>query len=221
MVQAQESPVTDDTGLANWRTGTLPQVLETIHDQGVNIAIYERDIRPLEAEINRLLGRGIAFTAYGSGAELLLQLAGLLGPETYPALLDDMARLVDHFERVTGSSHHQLMLKTVDTDMCRRFHTDINDLRMLCTYHGPGTLWLTNDNINAKALESRCEQAAIARDEALIRQASAGAVLLLKGALYPGENSRAVVHRSPGVEHNGQKRLLLRIDTENSVNIWK
>ena len=26
--------------------------------------------------------------------------------------------------------------------MCRRFHTDVNELRLLCTYSGPATLWL-------------------------------------------------------------------------------
>jgi len=105
--------------------------------------------------------------------------------------------------------------------MCRRFHTDINDVRLLCTYSGPGTLWLTNDNINPKALGTRGSKQSIFIEQDRIQQANTGAVVLLKGALYSDESTRAVVHCSPSIEEDAQKRLLLRIDTGNTINIWK
>ena len=46
-----------------------------------------------------------------------------------------------------------------------------------------------------------------------------GDIVILKGALYP--ESKAIIHRSPTIEETGKKRLLLRIDTNESVNFWK
>ena len=43
-------------------------------------------------------------------------------------------------------------------------------------------------------------------------------VVLLKGALYPKAGTRAIVHRSPTIEESGEKRLLLRIDTNDNLN---
>ena len=204
----------------NWPTSRSPIALCHIHDDDVNIVIHERDIRPLSSEIAALLAQGISANLYGSNTDLLRQLTSVLDPATYPKLTKDVALLLQRFAEVTYSKEQQLLFKVVDTNMCRRFHTDVNDLRMLCTYSGPGTQWLTNDNVNTKALSSRSENARIVRDEARIRQAGAGDVVLLKGSAYPGENTRAVVHRSPPVEASREQRLLLRIDTETTANIW-
>ena len=45
--------------------------------------------------------------------------------------------------------------------------------------------------------------------------AQTGAVAVLKGAIYPQKNTNAVVHRSPAIEETSEKRLLLRIDTND------
>ena len=42
-----------------------------------------------------------------------------------------------------------------------------------------------------------------------------GDIIILKGALYPEAN--AILHRSPTIEENGEKRLLLRIDTYEAL----
>ena len=60
--------------------------------------------------------------------------------------------------------------------MCRKFHTDINDLRLLCTYFGPGTLWIKdNDFISKKnnALDFKC-------DKENIQQVETGDISMLK-----------------------------------------
>jgi hypothetical protein len=48
-----------------------------------------------------------------------------------------------------------------------------------------------------------------------IQQVEAGSALILKGAIYPKEGTRAIVHRSPAIEESGERRLLLRIDTNS------
>ncbi|MEL6124115.1 MAG: DUF1826 domain-containing protein, partial [Bacteroidota bacterium] len=114
----------------------------------------------------------------------------------------------------------RLLLASVNTNMCRRFHTDINDVRLLCTYTGPGTLWLTNDNINRRALDSYDGNESIVMDPERIQQVPEGAIALLKGAMYPHHQTKAIVHRSPTIEESGEKRLLLRIDTNATTKVW-
>ena len=102
--------------------------------------------------------------------------------------------------------------------MCRRFHTDLNYIRMLCTYSGPGTMWLSENNLNRKALDDLDENDSIVINQNDIKQVDTGSVVILKGALYPREGTKAAVHRSPNIEESQQKRLLLRIDTDELFN---
>jgi len=54
-------------------------------------------------------------------------------------------------------------------------------------------------------------------NEKNIQQAKTGAVILLKGALYPKKGTNAIVHRSPTIEESGERRLLLRVDTNDHL----
>ena len=94
----------------------------------------------------------------------------------------------------------------------------MNDLRMLCTYSGPGTLWLKEDNIDREALHASTDNEPIALDERMIQQVRTGDLVILKGAIYPKEGTKAAVHRSPAIEESGERRLLLRIDTNEFLN---
>lgn len=132
-------------------------------------------------------------------------------------LLDDILGLLELFKQVSKTSSFRLLLATINTNMCRKFHTDINNLRMLCTYVGPGTLWLPEEAINHRAL--RAKRSDFILDKNLIQQVDTGDALILKGALYP--ESKAIIHRSPTIEETGEKRLLLRIDTNESLNFWE
>ena len=98
--------------------------------------------------------------------------------------------------------------------MCRKFHTDINDLRLLCTYVGPGTLWLPDEAIDRNMLTASTQELLI--EEQHIQQVATGDVVLLKGALF--ENSNPILHRSPAIEASGATRFLLRIDTNQFSN---
>ena len=117
---------------------------------------------------------------------------------------------------MTQASSFRLLLTTVNTDMCRKFHTDINDLRLLCTYIGPGTLWLPDEIVDGKALQAGKEDTEIVIDAQQIQQVPTGDVVILKGALYAGANP--ILHRSPSIKEHGEKRFLLRIDTNEFLN---
>lgn len=196
------------------------KILQDIHQTTKNIAIYQRQIEPLKQLLNQATKQSIECRASGTSNEIFSTLSTYFS-ETLPnhqPLLDDILKLLGLFEQVTKVSSFRLLLATVNTNMCRKFHTDINDLRMLCTYVGPGTLWLPNDAINEKALIKGGGNKKIVKDESQIQQVNTGDVIILKGGLYPDVNP--ILHRSPTIEETGEKRLLLRIDTNESANFW-
>lgn len=192
--------------------------LEEIHQKDINIAIYNREIEFLAKEISLLLDREIEIRACGTVDSVLITLKKELESLNSSLLLKDITQLLHKFAELTKANSFRLLLATINTNMCRKFHTDINDLRLLCTYSGPGTLWLTEDNINHKALDSNLDNDSIVLDESRIQQAKTGSVIILKGAIYPKEGTTPIVHRSPTIEETGQKRLLLRIDTNEFLN---
>jgi hypothetical protein len=206
------------TAIQNWAIGTTPDVLQNIHQSAINIAIYDRDTNALSSEIEQLLEQEIEVRAKGTVDTILAALPTTISTQECPLMLADIKNLLHLFQRVTSKQEFRLLLATVNTNMCRKFHTDVNQLRMLCTYSGQGTLWLTEDNINQRALSARGMDIPIALNEDEIRQANTGAVLVLKGAIYPKEGSSAVVHRSPTIEETGERRLLLRIDSDDFLN---
>lgn len=130
----------------------------------------------------------------------------------HPKLFADVWLLADRFARLSECEELKIFLGFVRTDMCRRFHADVNVQRLLCTYSGAGTLWVPHAALNAEALREGTNDE-IVRSPKEVQQAKEGEVLILKGALHPRSELGAACHRSPGLTSEGEKRLLLRIDT--------
>lgn len=202
----------------NWAIGTTPTTLNKIHENDVNIAIYERDITQLNKEIEQLLSQNIELRLNGDISSIINSISKAIDSNKYELITHDIEKQLTLFKEVTDAKTFRLLLATVNNNMCRRFHTDINDLRMLCTYHGPGTLWLTEENINRGALNSCGDNECIVIDENKVQQAKTGAIVILKGAVYSKNRIKAIVHRSPTIEESGETRLLLRIDTNEFLN---
>lgn len=193
----------------NAAIGPEAPILHAIHQPQTSIAILQRDTVHLKQEVVHATEADVKFQVSGPKNDIKTQLRTYLG-ETLPncqALLADIEQVLDHFEAVTKAGSFRLLLTTVRTNMCRKFHTDINDLRMLCTYAGPGTLWLPEEAI----LPVRSISGEMELDDAHIQQVDTGDIVILKGALY--EDGKAIMHRSPTIEEMGEARLLLRIDT--------
>lgn len=129
--------------------------------------------------------------------------------------LSDIDQLISVFLKTTKSYKVQFLLTVVNTNMCELFHTDINELRLLCTYKGKGTLWVENENVNWHEVNCCKTNEALIIDQTLIHEAKPFEVLMLKGALHNFNHSKAIMHRSPTIEETKQHRLLLRIDTQN------
>jgi len=193
-------------------------LLKEIHNSEKNIAIWQRSVAHLNDAIATTQAKLIEpVRVSGTGKEILAHIKNCFKPEIEAtgALRNDIAYLLTIFQYLTGSATFRLLLAPVNTNMCSKFHTDVNDLRLLCTYSGQGTLWLPDEEVNRSSLDTCDDGACIVRDESKIEQAQTGEVVILKGAIYPQENVLACVHRSPTIEETGEKRLLLRIDTND------
>ncbi|MEM1414030.1 MAG: DUF1826 domain-containing protein [Myxococcota bacterium] len=110
-------------------------------------------------------------------------------------LRDDAVALAMLWSALTGRSRAVAKLEIVGTDRCTKLHADYIQLRGLCTYAGPGTLYVPS------------EEAVGA--EPPLRQAAVGDVVFLKGVKWP---SRGALHRSPRIQGSGMRRLLLTVD---------
>ncbi|WP_425237083.1 DUF1826 domain-containing protein [Ulvibacterium sp.] len=196
-------------------------ILQDIHLKTKNIAIYQRGTESWMKGLNRAIKWPIQCRANGTVEEITFSLNYYFtnSPHLNESLLEDILSLLELFEQVTKSSFFRVLLATVNTNMCRRFHADNNELRMLCTYYGPGTLWLPDYAVDRKAYLARKSNQTILRNESLVQQVDTGDVVILKGALYP--EAIPILHRSPSIEENSGERILLRIDTNESLKLLK
>lgn len=207
------------TSIKNWQIDKFPDILKNIHQKDVNIAIYERDTNLLKKEIENLLEQDIKFSTNGDIKTIVDSIKNTFCSNKLDLIKNDIINLLQLFNKISKAESYRLLLATINTNMCRKFHADVNDLRMLCTYSGEGTLWLTEDNINRKALSAHSDNKSIVIDNKKIKQVKTGAVVILKGAIYPQTGTKAIIHRSPTIEETGIKRLLLRIDTNQFLNL--
>ena len=186
----------------------------------INISIWKRQLElPLKDKANTLLSQ-----------KPHLQLSEVLGPENVVNRLNtelcsnqdmlplykDISKLVEMFCDIFNLNEVWLRIDAIDNPMCPRFHTDRVKCRIVTTYAGPGTQWLSNDCANRvklghgnKGLSD--EQSGLFRDSSQIEQLDIGDVALLKGEAWEGNEGSGIVHRSPHVRGN-YKRLYVTID---------
>lgn len=128
------------------------------------------------------------------------------------ALADDLGRLVRRFAALADTQLVRVKLEIERQDRCRYFHSDRVDLRLLCTYLGPGTEWVPDAFVDRSARGSG-DNAAIVPDARRVERLAPFWVGLLKGDLHPDCPDRGCIHRSPPIAHRRQAaRILLTID---------
>jgi len=200
--------------------------LDLIKNDKVNIAIYEREINnDLEAYLKQLIDLDFKslniVTTIDKFESLFDDHFKTLSPKNvlgHQLLRNDIKQLLNQFSEISNNSNLKVFLGLVDTDMCRRFHVDVYELRMLCTYQGQGTMWLTDDNINSTALSNYEGNEKIVLRENDAKQLNTYDVGIIKGALYPNSIVGGLVHRSPTIENLNQKRIVLRIDSKSLLD---
>jgi len=199
--------------------GDRADVLRHVLDPEVNLCLWQRPAQvAVIREIASLLASDLpdvrcatSLASFDDDVCTLLQQQGL-DPSAFSHWRADMLRLADAYFNVSGNNEVTLRLVTTNEDECRRFHVDRTQLRLLCTYRGPGTEWLPDDQVD------RMAQATGAPNEAIVRYGEpsqfepfwAG---ILKGDAFPGNVGHGLVHRSPPVSGTGQTRVLFCLDS--------
>jgi hypothetical protein len=126
-------------------------------------------------------------------------------------LAGELRLLAPLFCRIAGAKSARVRFDFLAHDSCKKFHCDWVGLRLLSTYHGPGTEYLPEHAVN-RAMLGRGSNEQICRDQAAIRRMARGHVGLFKGEAYPGNLGLGIVHRSAPIAGSGKTRLLLVIN---------
>lgn len=190
--------------------------LSQITNPDKNIAIYKRSVSTFESTIHQVIKANLKLKLEGNEQDVFNQLSNSLfeiGVKNN-LFLNDIRELIQTFKQISKATSFKVLLSVVDSNMCTKFHTDINTLRLLCSYAGPGTLWLPDEIVDS--VDNPGEINWEANFPTSIQQAETGDIVILKGAIYP--NGKAIYHKSPAIEGSQQKRLLLRIDSSNFLN---
>lgn len=208
------------TGAKTRRTVISDDVscLPEIYQDDVNMAIWNRALDPLlRASITRLVMTDPSFQIglMTTPRSVYKSLIKALPDSNTDVLAEDITCLVDMFSCLFEVEHVGLRLTVLHGAMCPRFHVDKVPCRLISTYVGPGTQWLEHQTVDRSKLGP---SASLASDhergtytsEQDIRVVQSGAVGLLKGEAWDGNEGAGLVHRSPSVE--GAVRLLLTLD---------
>lgn len=194
-------------------SGTDVDVLTQFFNDDVNMAIWERSPNPecltfaqAFAERSGAL-QGFVSIEPDENAQALLPKWALEIPGAQ-AWLDDIHTVIDMFRCLFEPSAVGVRLHVLTGTMCPRFHVDRVPARLLVTYAGKGTEWLTEAQVTRTEGQTRLPDQTVPNEA--IKVVPTAAVALLKGELWDGNEGYGLVHRSPAPE--GTPRVVLALD---------
>ena len=188
------------------RVPELADLVE-VFNPGVQVCSWQREIDPaIESYLSQLHPTGELQIL-----ETLLpapqpELDGLPGGPGRPSLMEDLSLLREVVCELLGCAAVGLRLTRIGRAMCPGCHVDRVGIRLVCTYQGPGTQWSDDQDVDRRDLHSG------RMGEGAFIQAIPGEIVLLKGALWHGNEAFGAVHRSPHVAANAPLRTLVTLD---------
>lgn len=197
--------------------GDTPKALTGILDDGVNLALWQRQLPAHIADFGRLLlslneplAESLSLEMPSDDAEPNLHglASGFSDLEGYEGFIADVSWLVSAFACLLGARRIGLRLRVLDKAMCPRFHVDHVPVRLITTYAGIGSQWLKEGVMDRRQLG---KPDAEPQDDSLIQQITSGEVALLKGEKWHGNEGFGLIHRSPQPAP-GERRLILTLD---------
>lgn len=191
-VGSEASDLTPPSTVSHVRVSTDGGDLAAILDEGINLAIWDRQATPA---IGSLTGFDtIQLIAPVDRVGAMLTAAFALRPRAswHAAVAADAVMLTARFAAILDITYVMLRLELVTGDACKRWHADAVPVRLICTYAGSGTQWIEQPDDRERSL-------------------GVGAVGLFKGRALAGDY--AIVHRSPPIAGTGEERLLLVVDS--------
>jgi hypothetical protein len=190
-----------------WRRVSELADLVEIFDPGVQVCAWQREIDPsIETYLSKLQ------------QTRELQIIETLSPAAEPglgrlpdgpgraSLMEDLSLLCEVVCELLGCKAAGLRLARIGRAMCPGWHVDQVGIRLVCTFQGPGTQWLDDQDVERRDLHSRRPE-----DDAFI-QAAPGEIVLLKGTLWQDNDAFGAIHRSPGLGTLASLRTLITLD---------
>ena len=196
-------------------SGDTPLALSDILEDGVNLALWQRQLPLHIAEfgallvaLNEPLAESLVIELNREDAEPNLR--GLASSyrdlEGYEGFIADVSWLVSAFACLLGAKRIGVRLRLLDKAMCPRFHVDHVPVRLITTYAGIGSQWLREGVMDRRKLSQPD-----AEPSQRIEQIQCGEVALLKGTKWHGNEDHGLIHRSPALKAD-ERRLILTMD---------
>ncbi|MFK9002668.1 DUF1826 domain-containing protein [Pseudomonas pergaminensis] len=195
--------------------GETPLALSDILEDGINLAVWQRQLPLHIAEFGALLVALNEPLADSMVVELndedaVPNLQGLASScrdlEGYEGFIADVSWLVSAFACLLGAKCIGVRLRLLDKAMCPRFHVDHVPVRLITTYAGVGSQWLREGVMDRRRLSQPD-----AEPSDKIEQFHCGEVALLKGTKWQGNEGYGLIHRSPALKAD-ERRLILTLD---------
>lgn len=207
-------PAESPTDCGPERAAREPLILHRIGDRGVGLTLWERELPEALPDAVAAWGRGrpepfdgvLEGPAFDVGPWLTD-----MPPDLRAWMERDLRDLATRLALAGSASRLRFFFGPVRDDRCRRFHHDYVQLRLVCTYAGPGTEWVSEAHVNREAMQREwccvddANRAIVAPEH--VRHASVGDVLVFKGAHHRTSAGRGAVHRSPPLD--GATRVVL------------
>jgi hypothetical protein len=182
-----------------------PSVFEHIFAPGVTVCIWNRQPDPILTNYLRESAccgswerRTRVDVAAPQFEELLTGFKADVGRVRW---VTELSALIDLFATLTDSRTVGLRMTATDRATCPRFHSDQVGLRLLCSWLGAGTEWLSEEDVIRPSAERPDQSTRLAvgpvRPGGVVRQMRPFAVGVFKGDLWPKNHGRGAMHRSP------------------------
>ena len=124
-------------------------------------------------------------------------------------LVEDIAEIATLFADIAGTDLVDIGLGVIRDNACWKFHRDHVRLRILTTYLGDGTQYVTGPEAVRAIKEQRDFYGAI-------HHIPRFTVAMFKGTTDVPE--RGIVHRSPPIAGTGQTRLVLTLNEPSKIS---
>jgi len=190
-----------------WRQSAQIADLADIFDPAVQVCTWRREFDPaISTYLAGIEQDGPLQTLENLTAQHRPRFPSLPAGTGRAELIADLVQLRDIVQDLLGCPAVGLRLARVRHAMCPGWHIDQTGVRLVCTYQGAGTQWLDDQGIERR--NSSLER----MEDGTFLQAAPGEVVLLKGALWQGNEKFGAVHRSPEVADGAGLRTLVTLD---------
>ena len=192
-----------------------PSALASVLEPSTPLAIWRRPlVATLRAAAEAVCAKPLAFSTNlnvldaADAERFRAELIADAGAQSAP-LADDLVALACVFMDACGTAPVRIRLETVEDGGCRRFHFDNVAMRLVVTYRGSGTQWVSPQF----AAAAHAQQTAY---NGPVNEMNAGDIAVFRGKKSGLDGM--TLHRSPQLEEGAPPRLIAVIDGETAVN---